>query len=111
MELLSGKKEFAEVMQMNNMDKEYRAFWNEKMWEVIGIDYRLPEIVILTDGKIDYLNVPLGEVVLMKNTGKQDISGQYVYEGDIIDSHQGTQILDISMVIKYGTYKASYKSL
>lgn len=84
----------------------YRAFWKNKMWEVMQIDYRIPQTVILTDGKTDYLNVPLEDIVLMKNTGKHDISGECVYEGDFIESHQGTQILDILMLVKYGTYEA-----
>ena len=32
--------------------------------------------------KTDFMNVPLMEVKLMRNTGKQDISGEVVYEGD-----------------------------
>ena len=44
--------------------------------------------------------------ILQQSTGRKDISGQEVYEGDIIESHQGTQILDIVMVIRYGTYQA-----
>lgn len=88
------------------MKSEYRAFWNNKMYEVMQIDYRTPKTVILTDGKTDYANVPMEDVVLMKNTGKQDISGEFVYEGDFIESHQGMQILDILMLVKYGTYEA-----
>lgn len=88
------------------MQSEYRAFWAGKMWEVMQIDYRIPQSVILTDGKIDHINVELENVVLMKNTGKQDISGEFVYEGDFIESHQGTQILNILMLVKYGTYEA-----
>lgn len=88
------------------MQREYRAFWENKMWEVMQIDYRIPQAVILTDGQTDYLNVPLKDVILMKNTGKQDIFGEFVYEGDFIESHQGTQILDILMLVKYGTYEA-----
>lgn len=88
------------------MKSEYRAFWKSKMWEVMQIDYRIPQTVILTDGKTDYFNVSLKDIVLMKNTGKQDISGECVYEGDFIESHQGTQILDILMLVKYGTYEA-----
>lgn len=42
----------------------------------------------------------------MKNTHMQDISGADVYEGDFIESHQGTRILDILMLVKYGTYEA-----
>lgn len=88
------------------MQSEYRAFWNKKMWEVMAIDYRLPQTVILTDGTTDYINTPLSDVILMRNTEKQDISGEFVYEGDFIESHQGTQILDVLMLIKYGTYEA-----
>jgi len=88
------------------MNGEYRAFWKNKMWEVMQIDYRTPKTVILTDRKVDYYNVPFEDIILMKNTGKTDISGQYVYEGDFIESHQGTQILDILMLVKYGTYEA-----
>lgn len=87
------------------MQSEYRAFWKNKMWEVVQIDYRAPQTVILTDGTTDYTNVPIVDVVLMKNTGKQDISGVFVYEGDFIESHQGGQILDLLMLIKYGTYE------
>lgn len=88
------------------MESEYRAFWKNKMWEVFQIDYRNAPTVGLTDKVTDWANVPLEEVVLMKNTGKKDISGEYVYEGDFIESHQGTQILNILMFIKYGTYDA-----
>lgn len=88
------------------MQSEYRAYWNKKMWEVMAIDYRLPQTVILTDGTTDYINTPLSDVILMRNTGKQDISGEFVYEGDFIESHQGTQILDILMLVKFGTYEA-----
>ena len=35
------------------MQSEYRAFWKNKMWEVMQIDYRIPQTVILTDGKIN----------------------------------------------------------
>lgn len=88
------------------MNSEYRAFWNNKMWQVMQIDYRVPQTVILTDGETDYINVPMEEVRLMKTTGKQDISCEYIFEGDFIESHQGTQILDILMLVKYGTYEA-----
>lgn len=88
------------------MQSEYRAFWKNKMWEVMQIDYRIPQTVIITDGITDHINVPLTEVVLMKNSGKQDISGEFIYEGDFIESHQGTRILDILMLVKYGTYEA-----
>lgn len=34
------------------MKSEYRAFWQNKMWEVMQIDYRNPQTVILSDGKL-----------------------------------------------------------
>lgn len=87
------------------MNCEYRAFWKNKMWEVTSINYRTPQTVTLTNGKTDY-SVALEDIILMKNTGKQDISGEDVYKGDFIESHQGTQILDILMLVQYGTYEA-----
>ena len=44
--------------------------------------------------------------ILQRSTGRKDISGREVFEGDIVESHQGSQILDIVMVIRYGTYEA-----
>lgn len=41
-----------------------------------------------------------------ESTGRCDISMQEVYSGDFIESHQGTQILDILMLVKFGTYEA-----
>ena len=40
------------------------------------------------------------------STGRCDISKQEVYEGDFIESHQGTQILDVLMLVKFGTHVA-----
>lgn len=93
-------------MEVDIMQGEYRAFWKNKMWEVMQVDYRIPNTAILTDGTTDYGNIPLDEIILMRNTGKKDISGEFVYEGDFIESHQGTQILDVLMLVKYGTYEA-----
>lgn len=87
-------------------DKEYRAFWNNKMWDVLQIDYKIPQTVILTDEIKDWHNIDLSDVKLMKNTWEKDISGEYVFEGDFLESHQGSQILDILMMVKFGTYAA-----
>ena len=44
--------------------------------------------------------------ILQRSTEKCDISGQEVYEGDIIESHMPNgQILDLNMVVRYGTYQ------
>lgn len=40
------------------------------------------------------------------STGRYDISLQEVYEGDFIESHQGTNILDILMLVRFGTHEA-----
>lgn len=88
------------------MQSDFRAFWKNKMWEVMQIDYRNPNTAILTDRKMDYHNIPLNEMILMRNTGKRDISGKFIYEGDFIESHSGTQVLDILLLVKYGTYEA-----
>lgn len=39
-------------------------------------------------------------------TGKRDISGKKIYEGDIIESHLCGKILYPNMEIKYGVYQA-----
>lgn len=44
--------------------------------------------------------------ILQRSTGRYDMSGLEVYEGDIIESHLGGKALDINMVVKYGTYQA-----
>jgi len=41
-----------------------------------------------------------------KSTGKKDISGEEVREGDIIECHIGGNVLFDNLVIKYGTYQA-----
>lgn len=44
--------------------------------------------------------------ILQRSTGKTDISGREVFEGDIIESHlPDGRILDINMVVRYGTYQ------
>lgn len=85
---------------------EYRA-WHEaikKMCEVYYINWDLEEVGICMEGTCT--TVPMKSVILMRNTGKKDISGEDVFEGDFIESHQGTQILSILMLVKYGTYDA-----
>lgn len=44
--------------------------------------------------------------VLQRSTGRHDISGREIFEGDFIESHQNGKILDVLMVVKYGTYEA-----
>ncbi|RGU91718.1 hypothetical protein DWW31_14015 [Clostridium sp. AF15-17LB] len=44
--------------------------------------------------------------ILQRSTGRYDISGREVFEGDFIESHQGEKILDVLMLVKYGTYEA-----
>lgn len=44
--------------------------------------------------------------ILQRSTGKTDISGREVFEGDIIESHlPDGRILDMNMVVRYGTYQ------
>ncbi|MBS6954274.1 MAG: hypothetical protein KH230_13735 [Enterocloster asparagiformis] len=43
---------------------------------------------------------------LGESTGKYDISGKEIFEGDIIESHLGGKILADNMVVRYGTYQA-----
>lgn len=41
-----------------------------------------------------------------QSTGKYDISGKEIFEGDIIESHLGGQVLAGNMVVKFGRYQA-----
>lgn len=41
-----------------------------------------------------------------KCSGRCDISGKPMYEGDVFESHQGSKILAVTMILKYGTYQA-----
>lgn len=41
-----------------------------------------------------------------RSTGKIDISGQEVFEGDIVESHLGGQVSVDNIIIKYGVYQA-----
>lgn len=84
----------------------YRAWYEEikKICKVYYINWNTEEAGICIEGKCT--TVPLNKITLMKGTKKTDISGREVFEGDFIESHQGTEILDILMIIKYGTYDA-----
>ncbi|WP_206457905.1 YopX family protein [Anaerovorax sp. IOR16] len=61
----------------------------------------------------NYINssVYIGEIMVApetvgRYTCKCDISGQEVFEGDIIESHIGGQVLANNLVIRYGVYQA-----
>lgn len=85
---------------------EYRA-WHKKvhkMCDVYYVNWKMEEAGICMEDAL--ITVPLETIVLMKNSHRKDISGLEVYEGDFIESHQGTQILNIIMLIIYGTYDA-----
>lgn len=60
----------------------------------------------IVQGRKEWVLCEIDIDTLCRHTGKFDISGMGVYEGDFIESHQGTQILDILMLIKYGAYEA-----
>ena len=38
--------------------------------------------------------------ILQRSTGRRDISGRGVLEGDFIESHQGTQVVEVLIVVK-----------
>lgn len=46
------------------------------------------------------------ELTIGRGTGKEDISGQEIYQGDIIESHLGDKVFADNMVINYGIYQA-----
>lgn len=87
------------------MGYEYRAWYKDTktMYDVFYVNWDTKEAGIYLGGTCTV--VPLDSIHLMRNTHLRDISGQEVYEGDFIESHQGTLILDILMLIKYGTYE------
>jgi len=88
------------------MKSDYRAWHKEKklMHEVGYINWDKEEAGIHVGCTL--ITVPFKDIILMRNTHKPDISGADVYEGDFIESHQGDKILDILMLVKYGTYEA-----
>lgn len=90
------------------MKDEYRAWHTamRKMCKVYYINWDLEEAEIGIKGS--RIKVPLNSICLMKNTHKQDVSGRDVYEGDFIESYTGTQIIDLRMLVRYGTYKAFF---
>lgn len=53
-----------------------------------------------------WFEVAINALTGRRSTGKKDISGQEVFEGDIIESHLGGQILADNMIIKYGVHQA-----
>ena len=87
-----------EIMQIACDDIcRYRKDITQEELEVIcescPLDKKLKEVLESTNDK-------------RRTTGRSDISGQEIFEGDIIESHLGDKILDLNMVIKYGTYQA-----
>lgn len=56
-------------------------------------------------GRFDEPVEVIPETVGMCN-GRCDISGQLMFEGDIFEAHQETQILAVTMVLRYGVYQA-----
>lgn len=78
---------------------------NKNKWERDNIWMRIDGCpMALRQGGFYELNSDT--YILQRSTGKHDVSGQEVFEGDFIESHQGTQILDVLMLVKYGTYEA-----
>lgn len=75
---------------------------------VIGNYCYSPDFPITIFGQDEYgrHGIEVDPVTVGQCAGKHDISGKEVFEGDIIESHQGSQILAIVMVIRYGTYEA-----
>ena len=63
---------------------KFRAFYNGKMYKVVQLDYRIPNMVALTDETTDYFNILLDDVILMQSIGVKDIDDNEIFVGDII---------------------------
>ena len=61
---------------------------------------------ILNGREIYEKTVEVDVTTLCRCTGKKDISGEWIFQNDIIESHSGTVVLYPDMVVKYGTYQA-----
>ncbi len=67
-------------------DKNHKCFWYELP---IGFELKI-------DGKIFLYGIPTEEIILVRKTGLQDVSGKDIYEGDIVScEYCGKKYTDI----------------
>ena len=79
--------------------------WNKetKSWETKPISIRADGSLVIIQESCRVLEE--GDYILQWSTGRMDITGLEVYEGDVIESHLGGRILALNMVVKQGNYQ------
>ena len=80
--------------------------WNKetKSWETKPISIRADGSLVIIQESCRVLEE--GDYILQWSTGRMDITGLEVYEGDVIESHLGGRILALNRVVKQGSYQA-----
>ena len=80
--------------------------WNKetKSWETKPISIRADGSLVIIQESCRVLEA--GDYILQWSTGRLDITGLEVSEGDVIESHLGGRILALNMVVKQGSYRA-----
>lgn len=63
-------------------------------------------ITIFGEDELGRHGIKVDHSTIGQYTGKSDISGEEVFEGDIIVSHLGGQVHALNMLVKFGTYQA-----
>lgn len=61
---------------------------------------------LIRKGVKEWIYHEIDKDTLCRHTGKFDIAGIGIYQGDYVESHDGDKTLALIMTVKYGTYEA-----